>query len=105
MPRRAYRARVARHRIVLTGPATAGERARAVAQARLPVRLGGLGLTSMVDVTPAACVGSWALCWGPLQRLCPHLFGALDLSAPSTLPAVLCTMSADPKSLLKAVTK
>ena len=43
--------------------------------------MGGLGVTSMVEVAPAARVGSWALCWRPLQRLCPRLFGEVDISA------------------------
>ena len=42
------------HDVVGTAQATAAERARAVLQARLPVKMGGLGLTSQVDVAPAA---------------------------------------------------
>jgi hypothetical protein len=59
--------------------ATDGERKRAVAQARLPVRMGGLGLTSMVQIQPAARIGTWALVWRRLQQLCPREFGEVDM--------------------------
>ena len=60
--------------------ASVGERERACAQMRLPVKMGGMGVTSMVAIAPAARVGSWALCWRPLQRLCPRLFGDIDIT-------------------------
>ena len=62
-----------------TAAATAGERSRAVLQARLPVALSGIGLVSMSAVSPAAVVGSWALIWRPMQQLCPQLFAGVDL--------------------------
>ena len=74
------------HRVVGTGLGTAGERARALTQARLPVKLGGLGLTSQEAIAPAAVVGTWALCWGQMQRLCPQLCADVDITT-SQLPA------------------
>jgi hypothetical protein len=56
-------------------PAAAGQ---AIRQARLPVKMGGAGLTSMQAIAPAACVGSWQLVWRPLQTLCPGLFAGVD---------------------------
>ena len=75
------------HRIVADGGATPGERSRAVRQARLPVPIGGLGLTSQSGMSRAACVGSWALIWRPMQQLCPQLFAHVDI-ATSTLRAL-----------------
>ena len=69
--------------IIGTQGATRGERDRARAQLRLPVRMGGMGVTSMVEVAPAARLGTWALCWRPLQRLCPALFGDVDIAKSS----------------------
>jgi hypothetical protein len=67
-------------RIIDTSPATEEEVSRAIRQARLPVRFGGLGITSMEHVAPAACLGSWALVWEPMQRLCPLEFAEIDLA-------------------------
>ena len=50
-------------KIVHSTTASRAERSRAVRQARLPVRLGGCGLTSQASIAGAACVGSWALVW------------------------------------------
>ena len=75
------------HRIVADGGATPGERSRAVRQARLAVPMGGLGLTSQSGMSRAACVGSWALIWRPMQQLCPQLFAHVDI-ATSTLRAL-----------------
>ena len=68
--------------------ATRAERSRARSQVRLPVKLGGLGLTSMVDIAPAARIGTWALCWRPMQRLCPQLFGDVDI-VESAAPSII----------------
>ena len=68
------------HGIVGTKLAQPSERRRALQQARLPVRLGGLGLTSQARIAAAACVGSWALIWRPMQQLCPQLFAGVELS-------------------------
>ena len=76
------------HRIIGTKVGTEGERARAVAQARLPARMGGMGHTSQSAIAPAATIGSWALCWGSLQAFCPHLFADVDV-ATSRLPALV----------------
>jgi hypothetical protein len=46
---------------------------RALKQARLPMRLGGLGLTSAAGQADAAWCGSWALCWSRMQRFFPAL--------------------------------
>ena len=75
------------HRMVGTKLATPAERSRAVAQAWLPVKLGGLGLTPQSRVNPATCVGTWALVWRPMQQLCPQLFASVDIAA-SMLPAL-----------------
>ena len=50
-------------------------------QARLPVKMGGLGLTAMTDTLDAACVGSWALCWHQMKEMCPQLFAHMDIVA------------------------
>jgi len=68
------------HAVAASTGATAAERRRAEAQARLPVKMGGLGLTSQVAIAQAARVGSWALCWRPLQQLCARVFGDVDLT-------------------------
>ena len=68
------------HSIVGDAHADGGEQQRAEAQARLPVRLGGCGLTKQSSIAEAACVGSWALVWRPMQQLCPQLFGGVDLA-------------------------
>jgi len=52
---------------------------RALKQARLPMRLGGLGLTSAAGQADAAWCGSWALCWSRMQRFFPAL-AAIDLA-------------------------
>ena len=46
------------HLIVGDAQANGGEQQRAEAQARLPVRLGGCGLTAQASIADAACVGS-----------------------------------------------
>jgi hypothetical protein len=69
------------HKIVGTASATHAERSRAVQQARLPVKMGGLGLTAMSDTLDAACVGSWALCWHQMKEMCPQLFAHMDIVA------------------------
>ena len=60
--------------------ATRAERARAKAQARLPVKLGGLGLTAMATIARAARIGTWALCWRPMRTLLPRVFGEVDVA-------------------------
>ena len=84
------------HRIVGTSGGTLGERTRAEAQARLPVRLGGMGLSSMASLIAAARIGTWALCWRPMQQLLPQHFAGVNL-ATSELPShrELRTMHAD----------
>ena len=67
------------HKIIGTGAASAGQAARAAEQARLPVRMGGCGYTPQTRIADAACVGSWALIWRPMQQLCPQLFKGVDL--------------------------
>ena len=52
---------------------------RALKQARLPVRLGGLGLTSAAGQADAAWCGSWAQCWSRMQSFFPAL-AAIDLT-------------------------
>ena len=70
------------HGIVLTAAATVRERELAFRQARLPVKMGGMGITSMEQVRPAAWVGSWALTWPTLRRL--HApFGSVLITAPT----------------------
>jgi hypothetical protein len=69
------------HRLAGTHLANASQRSLALAQARLPVKLGGLGLTSMMAIREAALVGSWALVWGPIQRLCPQVADGVELEA------------------------
>ena len=69
------------HRIVGTGAASPAVRNRAARQARLPVKMGGCGLTEQTSIAEAACVGSWALIWRPMQQLAPQLFGGVDLDA------------------------
>ena len=68
------------HKVVGTGSATAEERSRSVQQARLTVPLGGMGLVSQSGISRAACVGSWALVWRPMQLLCPQLFANVDIA-------------------------
>jgi hypothetical protein len=70
------------HGIVLTAAATVRERELAFRQARLPVKLGGMGITSMEQVRPAAWIGSWALTWPTLRRL--HApFRSMLITSPS----------------------
>ena len=52
-----------------TTGATAMEVELALMQARLPVKLGGCGMTSMEDIAGPACIGSWALCWPRLAHV------------------------------------
>ena len=91
----ATRAAAARHdalveeclfRMLGSTSATATERSRAIQQARLPVKLGGLGLTSMQATQDSAVVGKWALCMWQMRRLCPQIFAHVDL-ATCPLPA------------------
>ena len=87
------------HAIIGTASARQDERNRAERQAQLPVAMGGCGLTPMRRPLPAApgiadaaCVGSWALIWRPMQRLCPQLFKDVDLAtAPQQVYAELRT--------------
>ena len=67
------------HVVVGTGMATPGQRSRAERQARLPAKMGGCGIVGQSPIRDAACVGSWALIWRPMQQLCPQLFGGVDL--------------------------
>ena len=67
------------HVIVGSGLAPPDVRNRAARQARLPVKMGGCGLTEQAAIAGAACVGSWALTWRPMQQLAPQLFGGVDL--------------------------
>ena len=53
------------HRIVGSEAGSPAQCERALRQARLPVKLGGLGLTSMAAIRRAAWVGTWALVWTP----------------------------------------
>ena len=91
----ATRAAAARHdalveeclfRMLGSTSATATERSRAIQQARLPVKLGGLGITSMQATQDSAVVGKWALCFWQMRRLCPQIFAHVDL-ATCPLPA------------------
>jgi hypothetical protein len=59
---------------------------RAKRQSRLPVKMGGLGLSSHEQTAPAAVLGGWALCWAAMQELCPREFADIDLGS-STLRA------------------
>ena len=49
--------------VVGSAAGTERERECALLQARLPVFMGGMGLTSMEEIRGAAWVGGWALCW------------------------------------------
>ena len=70
------------HRIVGSEAGSPAQCERALRQARLPVKLGGLGLTSMAAIRRAAWVGTWALVWTPLRQL--HApFRAVDITAES----------------------
>ena len=71
------------HGIVLTAAATVRERELAFRQARLPVKMGGMGITSMERIRPAAWVGAWALTWPTLRRLHPP-FQAILIAEPAT---------------------
>lgn len=61
---------------------SASQRARAAKQARLPVKHGGMGLTSMESIRDAAWVGTWALVWKPLREL-HEPFRAVDITRES----------------------
>ena len=52
---------------------------RALKQARLPVNMGGMGLTSAEDIRGAAWVGTWALVTRPIREL-HRPFADLDVS-------------------------
>ena len=71
------------HRIVGSESGSLAQRERALRQARLPVKLGGMGLTSMESIRAAAWVGTWALVWGPIRELCEE-FKTVDITAVST---------------------
>eukprot|EP00966_Prymnesium_polylepis_P144793 3343446-Prymnesium_polylepis.1 len=85
---------VAFHSTVGTGLGRHAECSRAAQQARLPVRMGGCGLTSQASISGAACVGSWALVWRPMRRLAPQLFAGihrdLHVGAPGAVRAAAC---------------
>ena len=71
------------HRIVASQSGSHTQRERALRQARLPVKLGGMGLTCQERIRPAAWVGTWALVWTPLCKL--HApFKEADITALST---------------------
>ena len=70
------------HRIVASAAGSASQRARAAKQARLPVKHGGMGLTSMESIRDAAWVGTWALVWKPLREL-HEPFRAVDITRES----------------------
>ena len=57
------------HATIVTSASTEQERRHAEQQARLPVRMGGMGLTQMHPIRPAAWVGTWALVWRTMQQL------------------------------------
>ena len=57
------------HNTIVTSTSTEKERLLALQQARLPVRLGGMGLTEQNAIRPAAWVGTWALVWRTMQQL------------------------------------
>ena len=52
---------------------------RALKQARLPVNMGGMGLTGAEDIRNAAWVGTWALVTRPIREL-HRPFADLDVS-------------------------
>ena len=70
------------------------QRRAALQQARLPVKLGGAGLTSMSAITDAAVVGSWCLCWEPIARLCPQLARGIDLGAAAVAASAVAAAEA-----------
>ena len=72
------------------GAATGDERVRSMAlrQARLPVKMGGMGLTSMEEIRSAAWIGTYALVWRPVTTLAPHLVAASTATDGSALPAI-----------------
>jgi hypothetical protein len=47
---------------------------------RLPIRMGGLGLTSAVRVSPAAYLGSWAQVMAPMAASSVHLPEIVDMA-------------------------
>ena len=57
------------HAMLRTTSASQRERDIAFRQARLPVDMGGMGITSMEEIRDAAWVGSWALTWPMLRQL------------------------------------
>lgn len=70
------------HRLLVTEVLTQSQRGFALAQARLPVKMGGFGTTSQTEVSRAAVVGSWALCVEPMGRLCPQMVGRVSICGP-----------------------
>jgi hypothetical protein len=103
MPLAATRAAAARHDeliaaafhdIACSHPAGPLCQDLALQPARLPVKMGGMGLTSMVSISPAAVVGTWTLCWETLQRLCPQVVRSIDLGGPpDDLPPSLAELA------------
>jgi len=59
---------------------------RALRVVRLPIRMGGLGLTSAVRVSPAAYLGSWAQVMAPMAASSVHLQGIVGMT--ERLPSV-----------------
>jgi hypothetical protein len=59
---------------------------RAMRVVGLPIRMGGLGLTSAVRVSPAAYLGSWAQVMAPMAASSVHLQGIVDMA--ERLPSV-----------------
>ena len=71
------------HAMLRTTSASQRERGLAFRQARLPVDMGGMGITSMEEIRDAAWVGSWALTW-PMLRQLHAPFQEVLIAAPST---------------------
>ena len=59
---------------------------RALRVVGLPIRMGGLGLTSAVRVSPAAYLGSWAQVMAPMAASSVHLQGIVDMA--ERLPSI-----------------
>jgi hypothetical protein len=74
-----------------------------LAQARLLVKMGGMGLTLMMQIRPAAVVGTWALCFEPLVRMCPQAARGLNLGGPTAnLPLRLRELVSAHSTLVEA---
>jgi hypothetical protein len=74
---------------------------RAARVAGLPVRIGGMGLTSAVRVSPAAYLGSWALVMAPLAASSVHLRGLVDMA--ELVPCVRAVHAAFSDQVLPAI--